>query len=168
MATITLLPYLLMILFSTAVAATVAPPQTRRTTTIKQFLDSHNAVRAKHNLTLLVWNTKLANFAKWHASTRRGDCALVHSVGDLGESIFWGQGRRWKVEEAVGAWTFQEKYYDSRRNACMPNKDCLHYTQMVWKSTKYVGCAKTKCNNGDTYVVYEYYPHGNVIGQRPF
>ncbi|KAJ9535101.1 hypothetical protein OSB04_un001821 [Centaurea solstitialis] len=169
MATTILLPLILMSLFSTAVATTIAPSlQPRGATIIKEFLDSHNVVRAKHSLPLLVWNTRLANFAKWHANTRRGDCALTHSVGDLGENIFWGQGRRWKVSEAVGVWAVQEKYYDSRHNACMLNKECLHYTQMVWKSTKYVGCAKTKCNSGDTYVVCEYYPHGNVIGQRPY
>ncbi|CAN1173037.1 Pathogenesis-related protein 1B [Linum perenne] len=50
----------------------------------------------------------------------------------------------------------------------MTGRDCLHYTQLVWRSTKQVGCARVKCRNGDTYVVCEYYPHGNVVGQRPY
>ncbi|KAL7186171.1 hypothetical protein ACSBR2_028010 [Camellia fascicularis] len=46
----------------------------------------------------------------------------------------------------------------------MLNKDCLHYTQVVWRSTRSIGRARIKCNSGDTYVVCEYYPHINASG----
>ncbi|CAL1353328.1 unnamed protein product [Linum trigynum] len=133
-----------------------------------QMLAAHNAVRARHRLPRLTWSTKLANYAKWYANQRRKDCRLVHSTGDYGENIFWGQGKRWKGTDAVKDWAAQEVYYDYGRDACMANRDCLHYTQLVWRSTRRVGCARIKCANGDTYVVCEYDPHGNVIGQRPY
>lgn len=44
---------------------------------------------------------------------------------------------------------------------------CGHYTQMVWQTTRKIGCAKHKCPNGD-YVVCEYFPGGNVEGLLPF
>lgn len=40
------------------------------------------------------------------------------------------------------AWAAQEAYYNYKDNTCMPNKDCLHCTQLVWRNTKEVGCAK--------------------------
>lgn len=49
-----------------------------------------------------------------------------------------------------------------------------HFTQLVWKATQQVGCARTECNGGQEggegdapgwYVVCEYAPRGNVIGQ---
>ncbi|CAN1173038.1 Pathogenesis-related protein PRMS [Linum perenne] len=109
-----------------------------------QLLAAHNAVRKKHKLPPLTWSTKLANYAKW------------------------GQGQSWNVTDAVRGWAVQEGWYNYGSNSCMTGRDCLHYTQLVWRSTKQVGCARVKCRNGDTYVVCEYYPHGNVVGQRPY
>ncbi|KAK2992534.1 hypothetical protein RJ640_004308 [Escallonia rubra] len=141
---------------------------TNPTTTITQLLNAHNAVRARHRLPPLKWNAKLAKYAKFYANKRRGDCALVHSDSNYGENIFWGKGNGWKPADAVAAWAAQEAYYNYKSNTCMAGKDCLHYTQVVWRSTQSVGCAKIKCGNGDTHVVCEYYPHGNTIGQRPY
>ncbi|KAK9268676.1 hypothetical protein L1049_000435 [Liquidambar formosana] len=109
--------------------------RTKTTAAVAQFLGAHNSIRARHNLPLLQWSTKLANFAKWYANKRRGDCALIHSVSNYGENIFWGMRSRWKPSDAVAAWAAQEAYYDYKDNTCMPNKECLHYTQLVWRST---------------------------------
>ncbi|PIA42065.1 hypothetical protein AQUCO_02100130v1 [Aquilegia coerulea] len=136
--------------------------------TIAQFLSAHNKVRAKHSLPSLTWSNNLANYAKWYAEKRRGDCKLIHSVLNYGENMFWGMGTRWKPSDAVAAWAVQESYYNYRTNTCMRNKECLHYTQLVWRKTSKVGCAKIKCNSGDTLIICEYDPHGNVIGQRPY
>ncbi|KAH7861018.1 hypothetical protein Vadar_020665 [Vaccinium darrowii] len=135
---------------------------------VAELLNGHNSLRAGLNLPPLQWNTTLTSYAKWWANQRRGDCALIHSNSDYGENIFWGQGDDWTATEAVEAWEAEESYYNYESNTCMPNRDCTHYTQMVWRTTTFLGCAKIKCNDGDTYVVCEYYPHGNVIGQRPY
>ena len=52
------------------------------------------------------------------------------------------------------------------------NPQPSHFTQVVWKGTKEVGCAVQKCNGifdpsfGEaSFVVCEYSPAGNVIGQ---
>ncbi|KAL5412188.1 hypothetical protein PMIN04_009974 [Paraphaeosphaeria minitans] len=45
-----------------------------------------------------------------------------------------------------------------------------HFSQLVWKATKTVGCGRTECDGQDKgkapgwFVVCEYYPPGNVIG----
>ncbi|XP_030441730.1 pathogenesis-related protein PRB1-3-like [Syzygium oleosum] len=150
---------------------TTAPRRTTRVSSalaITQYISSHNAVRAKHNLPALQWNTSLANFAKWYANQRRGDCALIHSTSDYGENIFWGQGKRWTPKDAVAAWAAVEAYFNYNSNTCMAGKDCSHYTQLVWRTTQKVGCAQIVCNSGDTFITCEYSPHGNVIGERPY
>lgn len=48
-----------------------------------------------------------------------------------------------------------------------PCNMCGHYTQMVWATTRRVGCAKKQCPRGD-YIVCEYFPGGNVEGLLPF
>ncbi|KAI8552410.1 hypothetical protein RHMOL_Rhmol06G0264600 [Rhododendron molle] len=133
-----------------------------------EFLQGHNTVRASHNLPPLSWSIEMVYYAKWWAKQRRTDCALEHSTLDYGENLFWGQGREWTATQAVAAWAAEEAYYDYATNTCMPDRDCTHYTQMVWRTTTSVGCAKIKCLNGYTYVVCEYDPHGNIIGEWPY
>jgi len=40
----------------------------------------------------------------------------------------------------------------------------LSFTQVVWKSSQYLGCAKATSSNGWTYVVCDYDPPGNYVG----
>ncbi|KAH7861071.1 hypothetical protein Vadar_021300 [Vaccinium darrowii] len=135
---------------------------------INEMLYTHNMVRASHNLPYFSWSPKLASYARWWANQRRGDCALIHSDSNYGENIFWGQGDGWMATEAVEEWAAEGAYFNYWSNTCMPNRDCTHYTQMVWRSTTSVGCARIKCYDGDTLIVCEYAPHGNTIGQRPY
>jgi hypothetical protein len=42
-----------------------------------------------------------------------------------------------------------------------------HYTQMVWKNTKEVGCG-TASNDNLVVLVCRYSPSGNQLGQSPY
>ncbi|KAK2979533.1 hypothetical protein RJ640_013550 [Escallonia rubra] len=135
---------------------------------IQQYLLPHNNIRAKLGLPPLQWSERLANFASSWAHQRRGDCALVHSSNDYGENLFWGSGKCWKPLDAVNAWAAERSYYNYNTNSCLQNRECLHYTQMVWRQSLRVGCARVTCRIGDTLFSCNYDPHGNVIGQKPF
>ncbi|XXG64433.1 hypothetical protein AAC387_Pa05g2389 [Persea americana] len=86
-----------------------------------------------------------------------------------GENIFIGQGRRWSAKDAVAAWVAEKQFYDysSPSNACSGH-DCTHYTQIVWRTTEQVRCAKIISDNGSSYITCEYYPTGNYVGARPY
>ncbi|XP_072973665.1 pathogenesis-related protein PR-1-like [Typha angustifolia] len=135
---------------------------------ISQFVSAHNAARQQVGVPPLTWDTKLAWYAKAYAAQRRGDCQLDHSPGyAYGENIFWGQGRRWSAADAVAAWVAEKQWYHYDTNSCS-GEECSHYTQIVWRTTKRLGCAKIVCNSGDSFMVCEYYPPGNYVGARPY
>ncbi|KAJ1396583.1 Ves allergen [Sesbania bispinosa] len=70
--------------------------------------------------------------------------------------------------DAVRLWVNEKADYDYNSNSCASGKQCGHYTQVVWKNTKRVGCAKVRCNNGGTFITCNYDPPGNYVGQRPY
>ncbi|KAJ4899097.1 hypothetical protein Rs2_13048 [Raphanus sativus] len=139
-----------------------------RNTIQQQFLQPHNILRAKLRLPPLKWSNKLARYATRWARTRRGDCNLIHSGGPYGENLFWGSGKGWTPGNAVVAWASERKYYDRKTYRCKANGDCLHYTQLVWKKSLRVGCAIVFCKSGDTFIICNYDPPGNIVGQPPF
>ena len=49
----------------------------------------------------------------------------------------------------------------------MHSDGCGHYTQVVWRNTREVGCAVAR-NGSDDFLVCRYWPSGNWMGQVPF
>ncbi|KAF8392923.1 hypothetical protein HHK36_021163 [Tetracentron sinense] len=134
---------------------------------VQQYLVPHNLLRAKLGIPALQWSEQLANYANWWANQRKGDCALIHSDTNYGENIFWGSGSNWKPRDAVAAWAAEKQYYNYPKNSCLPNRDCLHYTQIIWRQSLRVGCAKVTCKSGDTFISCNYDPHGLHLSQSP-
>ncbi|XP_039130229.1 pathogenesis-related protein PR-1-like [Dioscorea cayenensis subsp. rotundata] len=142
--------------------------KTKPASTRAQFMASHNAARQVVGVPPLVWDTGLTTFARVYANQRRKDCSLIHSPGyAYGENIFWGKGRRWSATDVVASWVAEKQWYHYNNNSCS-GPDCTHYTQIVWRTTERVGCAKIVCDSGDTFAICEYYPPGNYIGARPY
>jgi len=120
----------------------------------------------------LMWDFQLEQYARWWASQRKADCKLEHSFPEndfkLGENIFWGSGSDWTPSDAVRVWADEEKYYTYATNSCVPGQMCGHYTQIVWKSTRRIGCARVVCDDGDVFMTCNYDPVGNYVGERPY
>lgn len=96
------------------------------------------------------------------------DCRLVHSNGPYGENIAWGSPDLSGIN-AVKLWVDEKQYYNYNSNSCASGKVCGHYTQVVWKNSMRLGCAKVKCKNkGGAFIVCNYDPRGNIVGQRPY
>ncbi|CAD6948208.1 unnamed protein product, partial [Tilletia laevis] len=126
---------------TTAVAATPTSIATGDPTTPEQqaVVDTHNAYRAKHNAPALTWNNTLAAFAKNHASK----CIWAHSAGPYGENGAATVGTPVTMAAAADMWYNEIKAY----NFSAPNfsEETGHFSQLVWKSSRTVGCAVVQC-----------------------
>jgi hypothetical protein len=75
---------------------------------------------------------------------------------------------------AVDAWAAEAANYNYAANSC--SGVCGHYTQVGWRNSNRLGCAVRQCTTGSPFagyptwwfVVCNYQPPGNYIGQRPY
>ncbi|GFY90128.1 CAP (Cysteine-rich secretory proteins, Antigen 5, and Pathogenesis-related 1 protein) superfamily protein [Actinidia rufa] len=132
----------------------------------QDYLNAHNAARAEVNVGAMTWDNTVAAYAQNYANSRINDCNLVHSGGPYGENIAKGSGS-FTGTAAVNLWVAEKPNYDINSNSCVGG-ECLHYTQVVWRNSVRLGCARVQCANGWWFVTCNYDPPGNVIGQRPF
>ncbi|XP_010526334.1 PREDICTED: pathogenesis-related protein PR-1-like [Tarenaya hassleriana] len=134
-----------------------------------QFMVPQNAARARLRLRPLVWDKRLERYAMWWANHRRADCELIHSNGPYGENLFWGSGTRWSPAQAAKGWLSEARNYKYFSNGCVGGQMCGHYTQIVWKETRRIGCARVLCNGGGgVFMICNYDPPGNFLGTRPY
>ncbi|KAF8377687.1 hypothetical protein HHK36_031071 [Tetracentron sinense] len=134
------------------------------------FVNAHNNVRSQVGLGLpyMTWNNTVASYARSYAQNRTTDCALKLSDTDYyGENVFVGTISYTGVF-AVNAWADEKQYYNYTTNTCAQCKVCGHYTQVVWRASTSLGCARVTCNNGWIFITCNYYPPGNFVGQRPY
>uniref|UniRef100_A0A0E0LGP1 SCP domain-containing protein n=1 Tax=Oryza punctata TaxID=4537 RepID=A0A0E0LGP1_ORYPU len=131
------------------------------------FVNLHNKARAAVGVGTVAWSDKLAAKALEHARY----CRKQHIQGPYGENLWWsGVGGSGTPGEAMSYWVGERPYYDYRRNKCAVGHQCGHYTQVVWRRTSYVGCARVTCNRNDigTIIACNYSPPGNIDNQRPY
>jgi len=143
----------------------------------KTALDLHNHERARYGLEPLQWNVELANMAACWADLKAYGHSEDHFCAS-GENIAMGLGDPCYSNPMEGMKNAIMSFLDEDRNwAQSPHlaEDNGHWTQAVWKDTRFVGCAVAQRKNfmqgyssddqASMYVVCEYYPPGNVIGQ---
>ncbi|KAL9417616.1 hypothetical protein AB3S75_040575 [Citrus x aurantiifolia] len=134
----------------------------------QDYLRAHNEARASVRVGPMRWDNKVAAYAKNYANQRKGDCRLVHSGGPYGENLAWSSGDLTGTA-AVKLWVDERPKYNYNSNTCVGG-ECRHYTQVVWRNSVRLGCARERCNNNGTlnFVICNYDPRGNVFGQRPY
>lgn len=141
---------------------------------------AHNQVRdmvdTPEALPFLTWSNELAaTAAAWAAQcidTEQPIGLIDHNPGRsnghpyyVGENIFGGGGGV-SGEQAVQLWAAEKANYTYATNSCAPGKICGHYTQLVWRATREVGCALHDCPGlqfGSS-IVCDYGPGGNSGG----
>lgn len=133
---------------------------------------AHDKVRARVNVEGMVWSEELARYAqRWADKLKQGGCELQHrprsgpDAQKYGENIFSATGQTAEAAMVVETWAAELADYDAKRNRC--KGVCGHYTQIVWRNSKRLGCGVATC--GDTEVwVCNYDPPGNFLGQKPY
>jgi hypothetical protein len=159
--------------------------------------NKHNTHRAQHGVPPLNWSADLAkNAQNWvngchTAKDDKGNVFFCHQSKTYGcgtdpnykygENLSWGSPSRTGVE-AVDGWYCEgdASNYDYNNPKLIggtmfgcdnnPNKVNGHFTQIVWKATKSVGCAKNTCSLGGvsgTLWACEYDPPGNFNADKP-
>ena len=134
-----------------------------------RLVAAHNALRDEVGVPPLKWSDTLAAYARERADTiQRQDCKLQHREGEIyGENLAWSGRTNLFPDQVVAMWAKKADFYDYTTNSCARSKICAHYTQMVWRSTRAVGCARARCNKGEVWVC-NYYPPGNWLGEWPY
>ena len=85
----------------------------------------------------------------------------------VGQNLFVSYGRQMPPAFVVGKWAEESKDYDERRFKCAHGEVCGHFTQIIWRGTKEVGCGVAGGDNGQFWVCF-YSPPGNIIGYKPY
>ena len=139
--------------------------------------DEHNQWRSQVGVPDLTWSDKLADVAQdWADTLKEEGCGFYHSRNDYGENLFMSSpiirsdGHRSVAnvdpEAVTDSWGNEVKDYNYTDNSC--SGVCGHYTQVVWKDTSEVGCARTVCDDKSQIWVCSYSPAGNRVGKRPY
>ena len=141
---------------------------------VNTILEIHNRERAAVGVPPLTWSdTRAASAQAWaeHMATIN---QMVHSDDfSYGENIA-GQnhgnsppGNQDTLIKMVESWAVEKENWPggvlTKENADLAG----HYTQMVWKDTKQVGCGVAAASVND-YLVCQYSPTGNSIGKAPY
>ncbi len=141
-------------------------PSSARQDPAREMLAAHNAVRARLQLPPLRWSTDIAAYAQQWANYLEAHHEFQHhKQSTYGENLFMISGDTTTPAAVVRSWASEAKDYDYRRNSC--HGVCGHYTQIVWRDTREVGCAVAPGRNEETWVC-NYGPPGNVVGERPY
>lgn len=128
----------------------------------KIIIDRHNYKRSLHQDTnKLTWNDTLAYYAaEFVANYNCSSGEIEHSNYIWGENIAIGHS----VNGSVSGWYNEIKSYDFTKAEF--SEATGHFTQVVWKNTKQVGCAVRYCNSyWGNITVCEYNEAGNWDGE---
>jgi hypothetical protein len=151
---------------------------------------AHNAAREalEEGLPDLEWSPQIAEFSQQWSDALAGQCGTIQHRDQqrYGENIAMRGSTNMTVpfspEEAVEGWVAEVACWDfgtiSGTESCdaacvtaLNSNGCGHYTQVVWRNTRQVGCGYSVCENGNfTYEIWvcNYDPPGNFIGQEPY
>ena len=147
-----------------------------RTSAIEQrLLAAHNRERASVAVPSLAWDKALAADAAVWADALARTNSFEHSPANpadpevQGENLWAGTPGAWAPEEMVGYWVAEKRDYKPGIFPAVSRSGDLeqvgHYTQLIWRSTRNVGCAVDRSRREDI-LVCRYSEGGNVIGER--
>jgi len=127
-------------------------------------LKAHKKYRKKHGAKKLKWDEGIAKGAQEWCDTLAENDKFEHNPDTkYGENLYksWGSSSDGAGKRAVDSWYDEEKDYDyANPGKPASGKTVGHFTQIVWKSSKLLGCGVTK-KGSSTWVCCNYDPPGN-------
>uniref|UniRef100_A0A0N5A6M3 SCP domain-containing protein n=1 Tax=Parastrongyloides trichosuri TaxID=131310 RepID=A0A0N5A6M3_PARTI len=131
------------------------------------FLYQTNRYRNRHGALPLKYNETIANLAQIYAEDLAYNGSPLYHDKDstYGENLAGGELHY--ITNTITHWYNEIKYYDFKKPGF--NESTKHFTALVWKDTKQVGCGIAQQGQPfyyyDYYVVCKYYPPGNIEGK---
>ncbi len=152
---------LFLCLISIALSATLDLENARA-----QMLTRHNYYRAQHQVGNLVRLSAIETIAQEYSEYLASIGKMQHSDnkynGDsLGENLYYGYLSSNIGTNAVDLWYSEESLYDYNNPGY--KSGIGHFTQLVWKNSKNLGCGVGCKSNNYCYVTCNYYPAGNFL-----
>ena len=135
----------------------------------QQMLNEHNRWRKEVGAAPVQWSEELAGQAQqWADYLAKHSCKMKHSDTRDGENLSWSNYAA-KPKNVVGDWCSEKKYYrEGMKISAGGIGRYGHYTQVVWPVTKYIGCGRARCKNGEEVWVCRYSPVGNVLKEKAY
>ena len=138
-------------------------------------LAAHNRERAARGIAPMRWNPALAADARAWADRLAANGGFQHAPENEsdpeGENLWAGTRGYFAIEAMVGDWAGEKRYFKPGifpDNSTTGNADDVgHYTQMMWRNSRDIGCALAT-GRGDDVLVCRYSAAGNYEGERPF
>ncbi|KAG0326674.1 hypothetical protein BG000_001274 [Podila horticola] len=127
---------------------------------VDDALAAHNEVRKEYGVPAYVWSTTLAKYAQEDAK----GCHTKTDPTERGVGVNYALGPGFtSVRQAVQDWMKDGEKYNYEKPE--PASDATNFVQLVWKSSRAVGCALVECPKNETptaMVVCRYSPPGNT------
>lgn len=136
----------------------------------QQCVDEHNALRARHYAPALRLDRALCKEAqKWAEQLAAGNevgymsrAPFGQNVDCLSASSVNSEGKPTSASNRpLARWYAESCKYCGRLTV-----ETVHFTQMVWRSTAYLGVGVARSRTGDVYTVVNYFPPGNIEGAQ--
>ena len=141
----------------------------QRITFINELINSHNVKRIAHGSRRLRSSKKLEDTAQEWATR-----LLTSSTYDLSMSDEFGESIAWKFKSNIDATglpsggSITNDWYDEKRHFDFDGnhycKGAGHFSQLLWKATKFIGVGIDWNKNGKIVIVVRYKPAGNRAG----
>lgn len=138
-----------------------------------ELLEAHNHARTMDNAPPLEWSHRLAVEAKQWAEVLASEGRMRHASIDerkgAGENLWMGSAGRFSASFMVNAFVDEKQHFKPGKFPDISHtgnwRDVGHYTQVVWKDTRELGCAVVR-NQRDDFLVCRYWPAGNIYGAQ--
>jgi len=136
----------------------------------QESLNLHNEKRKDHHVAPLVQDHELDEIAQKYAEKVAATEVFQHShakfKGDhMGENLYMQGGLKMNGNLAVQSWYDEISDYNFN-NPGQSSGVVGHFTQVVWKGSAKLGTGCAQSSSGSYYVVSNYFPAGNFIGEE--
>ena len=136
------------------------------------MIAGHNQARRQYGVAPLAWDEALARDAAVYAQRLARINRFEHDrqagrSPRQGENLFMGTRGAYSYADMIRLLVEEGRYFRAGRFPDVSRTGSVshvgHYTQIIWPTSRRVGCA-TASSRGNDYLVCRYLPAGNIVG----